>query len=59
MQSAEVAELVDAADLKSAEPLGPCGFESRPRHQRYRGSLAASTLDCYTNVRFVYDQRCY
>ena len=28
---AGVAELADAADLKSAG-LGPCGFESHPRH---------------------------
>ncbi len=29
--NAGVAELADAADLKSAG-LSPCGFESRPRH---------------------------
>jgi hypothetical protein len=29
---AGVAELADAADLKSAG-LSPCGFESHPRHQ--------------------------
>lgn len=32
--NAGVAELEDAADLKSAGPIGPWGFESPPRHQR-------------------------
>ena len=27
-----MAELVDAADLKSSGPQGPCGFESRWSH---------------------------
>ena len=31
---AGVAELGDAADLKSAGPLGPWGFDSLPRHQQ-------------------------
>ena len=29
---AGVAELVDARDLKSLGPLGPCRFDSGPRH---------------------------
>src|ERR1700716_959173 len=31
---AGVAELGDAADLKSAGPAGPWGFDSLPRHQQ-------------------------
>jgi hypothetical protein len=34
LDPAEVAELADATDLKSVGPHGPCGFDSRPRHQR-------------------------
>jgi hypothetical protein len=28
--------MADAEDLKSSGPNGPCGFESRPRHQQIR-----------------------
>ena len=31
-QYAGVAELADAQDLKSCDPKGSCGFETRPRH---------------------------
>ncbi len=31
---ARVAELADAQDLKSCGPKGPCGFDSRPGHER-------------------------
>ena len=30
-----MAEEVDATDLKSVGPYGPCGFESRSRYRRY------------------------
>ena len=32
---AEVVELVDTWDLKSYGPLGPCGFDPRPRYKFY------------------------
>ena len=31
---AGVAELVDAQDLKSCGPQGPCRFKSDPRHEK-------------------------
>jgi hypothetical protein len=31
---AQVAKLVDAQDLKSCGSKRPCGFDSRPGHQR-------------------------
>src|SRR4051794_27288068 len=40
-RQAPVAELVDAADLKSAAPKGACRFESGPGHQP--SSLARSS----------------
>ena len=40
LRSAGVAELVDAADLKSAGHICPCGFEPRPRYQSLTGSYA-------------------
>ncbi len=32
IQSARVAKLADAKDLKSFSPQGECGFKSRPGH---------------------------
>jgi secondary thiamine-phosphate synthase enzyme len=37
-----VAELGDAADLKSAGPQGPWGFDSPPRHQSERVEMTGS-----------------
>jgi hypothetical protein len=34
---AGVVEAVDTEDLKSSGGQPPCGFESRPRHQKSRG----------------------
>jgi hypothetical protein len=42
---AGVAELVDAKDLKSFGPQGPCGFKSRPRY---------SVFHCVSPAAFVY-----
>jgi secondary thiamine-phosphate synthase enzyme len=39
-----VAELGDAADLKSAGPQGPWGFDSPPRHQGQRVQLTGSDV---------------
>ena len=48
---AEVAELADATDLKSVGPHGPCGFDSRPRHQEFvRDSSADRLLDTLLNT---------
>ena len=32
-------EMADTEDLKSSGPKGPCGFESRPRHQPLRNRV--------------------
>ena len=40
---AEVAKLADARDLKSRDPCGSCGFDSRPRHFLSTGPSARST----------------
>lgn len=41
---AEVAELGDAVDSKSTGVDAPCGFESRPRHQKMGADVGSQTF---------------
>ena len=34
-----VAKLADATDLKSVDPKGSCGFDSRPRHHTFHPQM--------------------
>ena len=46
-----MAELVDAKDLKSFGPKGPCGFKSRPRHGPNRaGAISSVGLERYIDI---------
>ena len=55
---AGVAELVDAKDLKSFGPQGPCGFKSRLRYNVYVGTACPLAervfLRCVSFCPFVY-----
>src|SRR5713226_2044042 len=66
--SAGVAELVDARDLKSLGPQGPCRFDSGPPHQipeglsdscRFNGFASSSVFDrAHWGARFGKPGRC-
>ena len=49
-----VAKLADATDLKSVDPKGSCGFDSRPRHHADLGlcrKLGFHTIVCNYALR--------
>ena len=50
---AGVAELADAADLKSAGASAPYGFDPRPRHTGSRGASTAPPRNAYCKSRYA------